>query len=150
MINWIYTLIRVVPKKIKIKRIQDYHTHYVGSCSNNNLFWGYITYHLNKDHTKAHFAVVHFFAKNGNYLESKWHSAVGNDALTSNEIWLKLEELIKAIEPVKYHDITIRTFKTEIEGILFGLIPDKKFCTIDLEPSSTISFTPPWLGYYDT
>jgi hypothetical protein len=61
-----------------------------------------------------------------------------------------LEEFIKELGTVVYKDIKVKPFQTIIDGHVFGLIPNKEYKAVDLEPSSTISFSWPWNGEYDT
>ena len=58
--------------------------------------------------------------------------------------------MISELGEVEFTDIEVKTFQTTIDGIVFGLITNEEYETVDLEPSSTISFHEPWDGEYDT
>ena len=58
--------------------------------------------------------------------------------------------MVKELGEVTFCDIEVKLFNTLIDGVEFGLIPDPEFKCIDLQPSSTISFTEPWDGSYST
>ena len=151
ILNWIQTLFRIIPSKILIKRIENYHTHYLGKCSDEKLFWGYLTSSFNKaGQIEKNYVVLHLFNKKGVYLKTKYYISDTSNNKSNDVLFVKLEEFVKEIEPVKFCNIKVQLFKVEIDNLIFGLIPDKKYYTIDLEPHSTISFTPPWNGYYDT
>ncbi|AYB34006.1 hypothetical protein [Chryseolinea soli] len=153
MLNWL-----IIPKKIPIKREEDYHTHYIGKTSDGRQFFGYETFvfpkgvPLSDDWTKVRreYVVLYIFDKDGNYLTTNhWFAGTTsetNDSLTRK----KLEELISELGDVNYTDILVRPFKTIIDGHVFGLVPNRILRTVDLEPSSTISFHWPWDGEYDT
>jgi len=160
MINWIYWLLKKIPSKIPIKRIEEYHTHYLGKCNNERLFWGYSTFAFIKDFSemqgqdlrlfRKEYAVVHLFKKDGRYLETKYWIAGLSIDLKGDETFIKLEEMVSELMPITYGNIKVELFSTIIDGITFGLIPDKKYLTVDLEPGNSISFPAPWNGEYDT
>lgn len=62
----------------------------------------------------------------------------------------QLEMWIAELGETVYCDIEVKCFRTVIDGITFGLIPDYENCSIELEPSSTIAFQRPWDGDYYT
>jgi hypothetical protein len=145
-----------IPRRILIKREKDYHTHYIGQTSDGRQFFGYEAFvfpngfHTTSDWTKERkeYVVLFTFDKDGNFLTQK-HCYLGTTAEVSDfVIQNKLEEFVNEIAPVKYGDIKIKPFKTNIDGHTFGLV--SKFLTVDLEPHSSISFHWPWDGEYDT
>ncbi|RAW02200.1 hypothetical protein [Pseudochryseolinea flava] len=121
-------------------------------------FFGYQTFifpdgvPISGDWTKSRreYVVLYIFDSDGNYLETKhWFAgttAETNDAITKD----KLEAFIKELGPTVYKDICVKPFQTMIDGFVFGLIPDEASRVVDLEPSSTISFSWPWDGEYYT
>ncbi len=155
MFHW---LTKGIPKRIKLKREEDYHTHYIGQVCDGRQFFGYETFIFpdgvpqSDDWTKSRveYVVLYIFDKDGNHLMTK-HWCAGttsetNDSFTRN----KLEEFIKELGTVVYKDIKVKPFQSIIDGHVFGLVPNKEFKTVDLEPSSNISFSWPWNGEYDT
>ena len=138
--------------------MEDFHTHYLGRAADGKLFWGYETFAFTKPYHeiqgddwrkfRKEFAVLHTFDQVGNHIQTKhWSSEDSfNPALTSS----KLEELVSELGDVEYKDIYIKLFQTTIEGIVFGLVPDEENKTVQLQPSSTIAFSDPWDGEYDT
>lgn len=147
-----------LPKRIPIMRMEDYHTHYLGKYENDNLFFGYETFvynetereiseeHQNED--RIDFAVLYLFNKKGVFQEAKYY--VANTEIEKQKTNQKLQYLISSLGKIEFCDIKVNPFKTKIEGVKFGLIPDKDSETIDLQPSSTISFQEPWDGEYYT
>ena len=147
------------PILIPIERIEDYHTHYLGQTSDGRLFWGYETFVFTKppgehgaewqEHRKE-YVVLHTFDKKGNYLQTAHWFAGTTSEIRGDEMQHKLEEMISELGPIQFGDIRIKTFSTMIDGVEFGLIRNKKYGCIELEPSSTISFQWPWDGSYYT
>jgi formate hydrogenlyase regulatory protein HycA len=150
-----------IPDMLPIMRMEDYHTHYLGQCSDGRLFWGYETFVFSKpmdeitgdeDWKKSRweYAVLHTFDKKGNYLTTK-HWFAGTTADVDNEkIKVKLQEMVSDLGQTEFKDIKIKTFQTVIDGFIFGLVPDNESLTVELQPSSTISFQEPWDGEYFT
>jgi hypothetical protein len=145
------------PELITINREEDYHTHYLGETEDGRLFFGYSTFafpngYSNEDWQKERleYAVVYLFDKSGNYIENL-NKFVGktndNSAGKSDE---SLELLMKKLGKVSYTNIKVKPFSIIIDEIKFGLIPNNETEMIELEPSSTIAFSEPWLGEYDT
>ena len=62
----------------------------------------------------------------------------------------KIGDMIDALGKVKYCDIKISLFQAVIDGVDFCLVVDSNSTSIVLQPSSTISFQPPWDGEYYT
>jgi formate hydrogenlyase regulatory protein HycA len=62
----------------------------------------------------------------------------------------KLDEMIAELGRFEFSDIEVKPFQTVIDGVVFGLVPDEEHETVELEPSSTISFQEPWDGEYYT
>lgn len=156
MLNWFkkYKL----PSRLRINRIEDYHTHYLGQTNDGTLFWGYETFAFTKSPAeiknedwrkfRKEYAILHTFDKDGTYLNTKYW--VCNDSFDPAMTSSKLEELVGELGEVKYKDIKIKLFQTTIDGVVFGLLPDEENESIELQPSSTIAFHEPWDGEYDT
>ena len=150
-----------IPDLLPIMRMEDYHTHYLGQCSDGRLFWGYETYAFSKPvdeitgdedwkNYRWEYVVLHTFDKKGNYITTKYWFA-GTTADADNEkMKTKLQEMVSNLGQVEFKDIKVKTFQTLIDGFTFGLVPDKENLTIELQPSSTISFQEPWDGEYFT
>ena len=58
------------PDKIRIERMEDYHTNYIGRYENGNQFWGYATFVQNPfqegenwEKYREEFAVLYLFDK---------------------------------------------------------------------------------------
>jgi hypothetical protein len=62
----------------------------------------------------------------------------------------KLEEMIKKLGKTEFCDIEVKPFQTTIDGVVFGLVPNDEYGSVDLQPSSTISFQEPWDGEHYT
>jgi hypothetical protein len=150
-----------IPDTIPIKRIEDYHTHYVGITNDGIQFWGYETFCFskpfgeigqNEDWPKfrKEYLILHLFDKKGNHLDTKYYFAGTTSEIDNQDLTRKLNEMINELEEFQYSDIKVKPFKITIDGVDFGLIVNEEYETVDLEPSSTISFHEPWDGEYDT
>ena len=62
----------------------------------------------------------------------------------------KLEDIVSKLNEIEYCNIEVKLFEIEIDGFKFGLIPNEESKMIELQPSSTISFSEPWDGEYYT
>jgi formate hydrogenlyase regulatory protein HycA len=151
----------IIPDKLPIMRMEDYHTHYLGKVADGRLFWGYQTFVFDKpyaeiqqeDNWRKHrkeYALVHTFDTNGNYLTTKSWVADSTTNLNEKQLEDKLEEFVKELGDIFLQDIEIKIFQTRIDNIIFGLVVDEETQMINLQPSSTISFQKPWDGEYNT
>lgn len=149
------------PEKIPIERIEDYHTHYIGKYGDGEQFFGYETFIFTKPYGeiqkgdnwqkyRKEYVVLYLFNEEGDFKGAKYWYGGTIDIVNEEEMTAKLEEMIAQLGKVNYCDIEVKPFKTEIDGHIFGLIPDEETEMINLEPSSTISFMEPWDGGYDT
>lgn len=147
-----------IPDKIPVARIEEYHTHYVGTMANAIQFWGYDTFLfenmldiVNPDwqSKRKEYIVLHTFDSEGNHLGTR-HFFNGTTNSLSADPQQILESWLSEFEEVEFGDIEIKPFQTEIDGTVFGLIPDDEIEALNLEPSNTISFMAPWDGEYDT
>jgi len=147
-----------LPEKLPILRIEDYHTHYLGRVNDGRLFWGYETFVFTKPYSeikegewkkfRKEYAILHTFDSNGNLLETKnWSKFTDDDSADTSDM---LDKMCTGFGSFVYNNIEIKVFQTIIDGIAFGLIPNSETNTIDLQPSSTISFSEPWDGEYYT
>lgn len=133
------------PNQIRINRIADYHTHYVGRIrESGGLFWGILASKSLQTLTR-HFSVVFLFSQEGKFLHSIHTSS---DVRPTSDA--ELARLVKTLGPVKFQNIKVDLFTTLIEGIVFGLVPNPDSGFINLQPGSIISFYPPWDGEYWT
>ncbi|MEJ7611859.1 MAG: hypothetical protein WKF88_11840 [Ferruginibacter sp.] len=151
-----------IPKKIKIERIEKYHTHYIGKTENEKLFWGYATFNYTKTHNEImeengdysdfrnEYAILHIFSVSGQHLITK-HCLVGTaNQVDDITIFRKLEELISELGDIKFEDIEVELFDTKIDNITFGLVPNYEYGFVELQPNSTLAFGEPWDGSYST
>ena len=146
------------PDKLPIMRMEDYHTHYLGRGDNGKLFWGYETFVYEKSFAeikdwkkyRREYAVFHTFDSDGNYLATKYLFGGTTDICDYEKLENQIEEWVAELGDVEYCDIEVRLFQVVIDGFIFGLIPNEEFESIDLQPSSVISFQEPWDGEYDT
>lgn len=149
-----------IPDLIPISRQEDYHTHYLGTFSGDLQFWAYETFVHNPPKNLAaktdwqerrkEYVVLHTFDVNGDHLHTE-HWYCGTTAECDDiPMEQKLEEMVSALGDTKFGDISVKLFQTEIDGIVFGLIPDENTKMVNLQPSSTISFMEPWDGEYYT
>ena len=146
-----------VPKVLPIIREEDYHTHFVGRTKGGTQFFGYQTFvfpngipQTDWEKSRREYVVLYLFDNEGSHLKTDhWYAGTSdetNDELTHK----KLQEMVNGLGEVEYQDIAVKPFKTEIDGIEFGLIPNNEIESIELQPSSTIAFLEPWDGEYYT
>ena len=145
------------PELIPIMREEDYHTHHLGVTENGLLFFGYETFvfpngfvNENWQNERLEYALVYLFDKNGNHIETKYQLAGKTINISNGETTNLLNELLRELGKFEYKNISVKPFKTIIDGIEFGLIPNKEVEMIELQPSNTIAFGAPWDGEYDT
>jgi len=140
--------------------MEDEHTNFIGRVTDGRQFWGYQTFvfkrpysEINKEEwqqNRLEYLVLHTFDKTGNYLSSKHWFAGTTDQADQEKMYSKLEEWVEELGDIEFADIEVKLFQVTIDGITFGLVPDKETESIELQPSSTISFQEPWDGEYYT
>jgi len=146
-----------IPASFPIKREEDYHTHYLGKTGDGRQFFGYQTFvfpkgipHSDWQKYRKEYVMLYLFDNKGNHLETKhWYAGTTSEA-NDRETDERLKQMVDELGTVEYCDIIVKPFQTTIDGVVFGLVPDKVFRTVALQPSSTISFHAPWDGEYDT
>lgn len=155
MFNWFKR--KGIPEKFPIKREENYHTHYLGKTQDGRQFFGYETFVFpngmpQSDWTKGRkeYAVLYLFDKKGNHLKTNHWYAGTTSEINDFIIKEKLEQMISELGSIEYTNIIVKPFQTIIDGVIFGLIPNEEYETVDLQPNSTISFQEPWDGEYDT
>jgi len=141
--------------------MEDYHTHFLGKTLSGNLFWGYQTFYYDtpyedRDRDKGwqeyriDLAVMHHFDSGGKYLNSQVHSERASNSTAEAILEKKLEEFYSQLSGPEFCDIEVELFQSEFCNVTFGLVYNTETDTIDLQPSSTISFAEPWDGEYYT
>lgn len=139
------------PKKLLIKRMKEYHTHYLGKFDQDKLFWGDIPFvikNVDNKPIRTDYAVLYTFDSNGKLIKYEyWKDENSNGELNP---WYKLDEMVKELGKVKYMDISVELFEVTIDNEKFGLIANHEFDCVNAQPSSTISFYEPWDGEYYT
>jgi formate hydrogenlyase regulatory protein HycA len=147
----------MIPERIPIQRMEDYHTHFLGKTENGRQFFGYETFVFPQgapaadwqNHRKE-YVVLYIFDNEGNHINTNhWCAGVTSQADPST-MRTKLDEMIAELGRFEFSDIEVKPFQTVIDGVVFGLVPDEEHETVELEPSSTISFQEPWDGEYYT
>ena len=102
-----------------------------------------------QNHRKE-YVVLYLFDKEGSYLDTNHWYAGTTSEVKDLKLTQKLEQMISELGEFNFGDIEVKPFQTTIDGFSFGLIPREEYETVDLDPSSTISFHEPWYGEYDT
>ena len=147
----------MITEKIPIQRIEDYHTHFVGKTEDGRQFFGYETFVFPNgvptsdwEKHRKEYVVLYIFDQEGNHLKTDhWYAGTTSET-DETVIRERLEQMIRELGQTTFSDIEVKPFQTIIDGIVFGLVPNEEEETVDLEPSSTISFHEPWDGEYDT
>ncbi|WP_151998165.1 MULTISPECIES: hypothetical protein [unclassified Imperialibacter] len=138
-------------------REEDYHTHFVGRTSDGKQFFGYETFVFpartpgqDWEKLRKEYVVLYTFDSKGNHINTNHWYAGTTAEISADTTRSKLMEMVDRLGPIEYCDIAVKPFKTIIDGVEFGLIPDDETESIELQPSSTIAFSEPWDGEYDT
>lgn len=147
----------MIPEKIPIQRMEDYHTHFLGKTEDGRQFFGYETFVFPNgvptsdwEKHRKEYVVLYIFDQEGNHLKTDhWYAGTTSET-DETVIRERLEQMIRELGQTTFSDIEVKPFQTIIDGIVFGLVPNEEEETVDLEPSSTISFHEPWDGEYDT
>jgi hypothetical protein len=151
-----------VPKRIKIRREEGYHTDLIGTYAEGRQFMAFVTATLPSPAPRdwqAHkrwYAVLHTFDANGRHIETRsWFAGTTSDG-EQRVIPLaqtKLNAFLAALGELSFGDVCIRLFSTDIDGQTFGLVdasdPDEDYESVHLLPND-LAFFDPWDGSYDT
>ncbi|GAA4280659.1 hypothetical protein [Gaetbulibacter aestuarii] len=145
------------PEKVPINRDEDYHTHYLGELEDGKLFFGCETFVFPKGFTsnswqneRLEYVVVYLFDNDGNHIDTLFKLLGKSSDVKLGQSEHSLKSLLEPLGKLKFRNIEIKPFSTHIDGIKFGLIPNPETQSIELQPSSTISFFEPWDGEYFT
>jgi hypothetical protein len=99
-----------------------------------------------------HHAYVHLFDRDGTYRESTIVRVADRDQLDQ-----ALDDLVSALPGKVYGDIAVKLFRTEADGVMFGLIDESgdregdggHVDWVELHPDG-LGFCEPWDGDYST
>jgi hypothetical protein len=144
-----------IPDKIPIQRVRDDHTHFVGMTSDGRQFFGYETYvfpngvpSLDWKKHRREYVVLYLFDKKGNHLETlHWFAGMASET-SETLLRNKLRQFVSELGKTEFKDISIKPFQTKIDGFVFGLVINPEEESVELEPSTTISFQEPWEGEF--
>ena len=147
----------MIPERIPIQRMEDYHTHFLGKTEDGRQFFGYETFVFPNgipaaewEKNRKEYVVLYLFDEDGNHLATN-HWYAGTTSETNDSVMReKLEEMIKKLGKTEFCNIEVKPFQTTIDGVVFGLVPNDEYESVDLQPNSTISFQEPWDGEYYT
>jgi hypothetical protein len=147
----------MIPERIPIQRMENYHTHFLGKTEDGRQFFGYETFVFpnaipaaEREKNRKEYVVLHLFDEDGNHLTTN-HWYAGTTSKTNNTVMReKLEEMINNLGKTEFCNIEIKLFQTTIDGVVFGLVRNDEYGSVELQPSSTISFQEPWDGEYYT
>ena len=149
----------MVPDKLLIIREEDEHTFYTGKISDRFQFWGYNTFAFeskpignpqNGETLRWEYIVLHIFDVRGKHLNTEfWYGGITSE-FNPRSISEKIEGWLSQKGAYIFSNIEVELFSVMFNGIIFGLIPDFETQSVELMPSSTISFMEPWDGEYYT
>lgn len=150
-----------VPELIPIKRVPGYHTDTIGRYADGQFFACVTGAHarlLRPDADLAQqqrwYAVLHRFDHEGHHTGSDIQftgtTGDGRRASVDEAVHLLRQWLGELADPV-YGDIAVKPFRTELDGVVFGLVDvsDEHGDHVELYPNH-LGFFPPWNGSYDT
>ena len=132
----------MIPKLIKIKREEDYHTHYVGTYADGKIFVGF-PFFAERNQQRP-LAVIHLMDVNGTHVESTlW------EAEKMFQAEAELRNYVDALPNRKFEDVAVKQFSIKKNGLIFGLIASDETERVSYEPYG-LAFFPPWDGTYET
>ncbi len=100
--------------------------------------------------SRGEYVVLYTFEKDGTLLNTRYWYA-GTSAECDDEFMtFTLQKWIDELGEWEFSDIAVKLFQVDIDGFIFGLVPDEETSFINLQPYSSISFSEPWDGEYDT
>jgi len=136
------------PKSIPVRRMVEYHTHYIGKYEDGKMFWGDPAFISKGDGSRTEYAIMYFFNKSGELENFNYEKFV--NPKNESAVWYKLDEYFKELVDAELCDIHVQMFSTQIDGYNFGLRADHESKMIHLDPESSLSFEEPWNGEYYT
>lgn len=148
-----------LPGKIRIKRVENHHTHHIGRGSDGTQFMAFIVGVPMKQTNRIHhklkwYAILHRFDPEGRHLGTET-TFLGTKEFAHelNGAETRLKRMIRTLGTVKYCDVEVAPFSVRIDGHTFGLVdastPAEGYERIDLLPNG-LAFFPPWDGTYET
>lgn len=152
-----------MPQKLPIKRMEDYHTHYIGRYQEGKQFLGQTGARvklknledtpLGWENNVGEYVVLHTFDSAGNHLNTqcKYLGTVLQISQKGSEPGEKiLKKWIEELGSWNFSDIAVRPFQVILDNHVFGLVVNDESGCIDLMPDMSISFMAPWDGEYYT
>ena len=82
--------------------------------------------------------VVHFFASEGDHLESDHAPHFAGDDEPPEEARAAFERMLRRLEPYRQDAITVRAFEMELSGRRVGLSSDPQSGGLRLEPNGPV------------
>jgi formate hydrogenlyase regulatory protein HycA len=150
-----------IPKKIKIKRIEDFYTKCIGKHSEGQ-FMAFITATLptpipkDWERHKRWYTVLHTFNNVGRHIKTEaWFAGTSADGeeIVGKKARTKRDEMVATLKDVVFNDVEVELFSTVIDGFTFGLLnaskPDENYESIHLLPND-FAFFAPWNGEFET
>ena len=83
-------------------------------------------------------AVVHFFASEGDYLETEHSSLVQGGDEPPEQARAAFERMVRRLEPYRQDAITVRAFQAEVSGQPVGLASDPESGGLRLAPNGPV------------
>src|SRR5688500_17134691 len=117
----------IIPERIPIARIEDYHTDCVGRTKDGNQFFGYHFRVFPKEFTFPEgvvgiervnyfkeYVILFHFDSDGNYLSTDhWYAGLVSE--TNDSILIdRLEQMISDLGQIELGDIEVKPFETTI------------------------------------
>jgi formate hydrogenlyase regulatory protein HycA len=100
--------------------------------------------------SRREYLVLYLFDSDGYYIRHNYWYGGTTTNCDRREFEAKRQEMLAELGEFEYCDIAVRPFSVQIDNITFGLIPNADDESVELEPSSQISFMEPWDGEYYT
>jgi hypothetical protein len=89
------------------------------------------------------YVILHLFDKSGNHIGTRHWLGGTTNQVSDATLDAKLVSMVAELGDVQFGDIEVKLFQTEIDGKIFGLIPETEYGFIELQPHSTIAFSAP-------
>ncbi len=133
----------------------DYHAQHIGRTADGRQFFLTTPFvAAEKDEVGCEYLALFLFDAEGKFLSATIDELGPRITLDRAAASKLFEERLASLGDVEFRGIRIEPFKTERNGVEFGLIPreceDGDTPAIEMEPGNYMAFFAPWNGDYDT
>lgn len=147
-----------IPDKIPICQMEDLHTAFIGRFGADRQLQFFLTESSVRPHRRTEgsdrgrmeYVVLYLFNSEGELIKHHHSVALPYEQWSEDHADAERTRLLDLLDDYSLEDIEIKPFRLEIDGHVFGLIPDPERESLHLQPGSSITFMEPWDGEYYT